>query len=77
MKMLIRRNLAQKIKSLEVVSEVEYGISKYGMIYSVDFPLNVIGVRGVMARALTIVDIIKTLNENVAACRGASHHFRA
>lgn len=63
-------NLAQKIKNLEVVSEVEYGISKYGMIYSVDFPLNVIGVRGVAARALTIVDIIKTLNENVAHAEG-------
>ncbi|MCO5380769.1 MAG: hypothetical protein NHB15_00360 [Methanosarcina barkeri] len=63
-------NLAQKIQSLEVVSEVEYGISKYGMIYSVDFPLNVIGVRGVAARALTIVDIIKTLNENVAHAEG-------
>ena len=61
---------AQKIKGLEVVSEVEYGISKYGMIYSVDFPLNVIGVRGVMARALTIVDIIKTLNENVPHAEG-------
>jgi uncharacterized protein len=63
-------NLAQKIQSLEVVSEVEYGISKYGMIYSVDFPLNIIGVRGVAARALTIVDIIKTLNENVAHAEG-------
>ena len=55
---------AQKIKELKVVSEVEYGISEYGMVYSVDFPLNVIGVRGVMARALTIVDIIKTLNQS-------------
>jgi uncharacterized protein len=63
-------NLAQKIKGLEVVSEVEYGISKYGMISSVDFPLNVIGARGVMARALTVVDIIKTLNENVAHSEG-------
>jgi len=36
---------ASKIKELEVVSEVEYGISKYGMVYSMDFPLNVIGVR--------------------------------
>jgi predicted hydrocarbon binding protein len=61
---------AQKIKGLEVVSEVEYGISKYGMVYSVDFPLNVIGVRGVMARALTIVDIIKTLNQSVPHAEG-------
>ncbi len=61
---------ARKIKELEVVSEVEYGISKYGMVYSVDFPLNVIGVRGVMARALTLVDIIKTLNQNVPHAEG-------
>jgi predicted hydrocarbon binding protein len=63
-------NLARKIKSLEVVSEVEYGISKYGMIYSLDFPLNVIGVRGVITRALTIVDIIKNLIENVPDAEG-------
>ena len=63
-------DLAQKIRGMEAVSEVEYGISKYGMISSVDFPLNVIGVRGVMARALTIVDIIKTLNESVPHAEG-------
>ncbi len=63
-------DLAQKIQNIEVVSEVDYGISKYGMIYSVDFPLNVIGVRGVMARALTIVDIIKTLNQSVPHAEG-------
>ncbi len=63
-------NLARKIKSLEVVSEVEYGISKYGMIYSVNFPLNVAGVRGVIARAFTIVDIIKNLIESVPGGEG-------
>ena len=26
--------LAQRIESIEVVSEVDYGISRYGMIYS-------------------------------------------
>jgi uncharacterized protein len=61
---------ARKIKDLNVVSQVEHGISKYRMISSVDFPLNVIGVRGVMARALTIVDIIKTLNQNAAHADG-------
>jgi uncharacterized protein len=61
---------AQKIKELDVVSEVEYGISNYGMVYSVDFPLNILGVRGVMARALTIVDIIKTLNQNAPHAEG-------
>ena len=63
-------NLARKIKDLEVVSEVEYGISKYGMIYSVNFPLNVAGVRGVIARAFTIVDIIKNLIENLPGAEG-------
>lgn len=61
---------AQKIKSLSVVSEVEYGISEYRMLHSVDFPLNVIGVRGVIARALTIVDIIKTLFQNAPHAEG-------
>ncbi len=37
---------AQKIKDLSVVSEVEYGISKYRMVHSVDFPLNVVGCQG-------------------------------
>ncbi len=61
---------ARKIKGLNVVSEVEYGISKYRMISSVDFPLNVVGVRGVIARALTIVDIIKTLFQNAPHAEG-------
>ena len=62
--------LARKIEGLEAVSMVEHGISEFGMIYSVDFPLNVIGVRGVMARALTIVDIIKILNQSVPHAEG-------
>jgi uncharacterized protein len=61
---------ARKIKGLEVVSEVEYGVSKYRMISSVDFPLDVIGVRAVIARALTIVDIIKTLFQNAPHAEG-------
>jgi uncharacterized protein len=61
---------ARKIKGLNVVSKVEYGISKYRMISSVDFPLNVVGVRGVIARALTIVDIIKTLFQNAPHAEG-------
>jgi predicted hydrocarbon binding protein len=60
----------QKIKELEVVTGVEHGISSYRMVYSVDFPMNVIGVRGVMARALTIVDIMKTLYQSVPHAEG-------
>lgn len=74
--------LARKIREFEVVRSVEYGVSEFGLINSVDFPLNVLGVRGVMSRALTIVDIIKTLNQSVphaeglltlAGLRGGSH----
>ena len=61
---------ARKIKGLNVVSEVEYGISKYRLISSVDFPLYVVGVRGVIARALTIVDIIKALYQNAPHAEG-------
>jgi predicted hydrocarbon binding protein len=61
---------AQKIKSLGGVSEVEYGISEYRMVHSVNFPLYVVGVRGVIARALTIVDIIKTLYQNAPHAEG-------
>jgi predicted hydrocarbon binding protein len=63
-------HLARKIRGLEVVSDVEYGISKYGMIHSVDFPLTLAGFRGVITRALTIVDIIKNLIENVPDAEG-------
>lgn len=62
--------LARKIQGLEVVNAVGHGISEFGMIYLVDFPLNVIGARGVMARALTIVDIIKILNQSVPHAEG-------
>jgi predicted hydrocarbon binding protein len=61
---------AQKIKDLEVVTGVEYGISSNRMVYAADFPMNVIGVRGVSARALTIVDIMKTLYQSVPHAEG-------
>jgi hypothetical protein len=63
-------HLARKIRGPEVVSDVEYGISKYGMIHSVDFPLTLAGFRGVITRALTIVDVIKNLVENVPDAEG-------
>lgn len=64
------KRLAQELEIELREIEVEYGISKYRMIYSADFPLNVVGVRGVAARALTIVDIIKTLNQNAPHAEG-------
>ncbi|MDD3246769.1 MAG: hypothetical protein PHF18_07960 [Methanosarcina sp.] len=62
--------LSRKIEELEAVLKVEYGISENRMIHGVDFPLNVIGVRAIIARAPTLVDIIRTLNENAPHAEG-------
>ncbi|MCQ1534278.1 hypothetical protein FTO70_00905 [Methanosarcina sp. KYL-1] len=62
--------LSSKIEELELVQKVEYGISENRMIHLVDFPLNVIGVRAIITRAPTLVDIIRTLNENAPHAEG-------
>ncbi len=62
--------LARKIGELEAVEEVEHGVSEHRMIHLVDFPLNVIGVRGIITRAPTLVDIIRTLNESAPHAEG-------
>lgn len=62
--------LSRKIGELELVQQVEYGISEHRMIHLVDFPLNVIGVRAIIARAPTLVDIIRTLNESAPHAEG-------
>lgn len=60
----------QEMKALGPVKDIEYGISKYNMIYSVDFPMNVIGARAIIARAKTLVDVIKTFYENAPHAEG-------
>ncbi|MDF1533399.1 MAG: hypothetical protein P1P69_02705 [Methanosarcinaceae archaeon] len=62
--------LAADLKGLDVVQDVEYGISSNKMIQSVEFPLNLLGERAVIARATTFVDIIRTLYENVSQSDG-------
>jgi len=62
--------LAANLKGLDVVQDVEYGISSNKMIQTVEFPLNLLGERAVIARATTFVDIIRTLYENVSQSDG-------
>ena len=63
-------SLVDELKSLDVVLDVEYGISKNKMIQSAEFPLNVLGERAIISRATTFVDIIRTLYENVSQSDG-------
>jgi predicted hydrocarbon binding protein len=62
--------LAAGLKSLDIVQDVKYGISSNKMIQSVEFPLNLLGERAIIARTTTIVDIIRTLYENVSQSDG-------
>lgn len=62
--------LVNELKDLDVVLDVEYGISKNKMIQSAEFPLNMLGERAIISRATTFVDIIRTLYENVSQSDG-------
>ena len=62
--------LAADLKGLDVVQDVEYGISSNKMVQSVEFPLNMLGERAIISRARTFVDIIRTLCENVSQSDG-------
>ena len=63
-------SLVDELKDLDVVIDVEYGISKNTIIQSAEFPLNMLGERAIIARATTFVDIIRTLYENVSQSNG-------
>jgi predicted hydrocarbon binding protein len=64
------KELSEKIEKLKVVRKIEYGISENRMIHLVDFPFNVLGVRGIISRAPTLVDIIRTMSENAQHAEG-------
>ena len=62
--------LVAGLKGLDVVHDVEYGISSNKMVQSVEFPLNLLGERAIISRATTFVDIIRTVYENVPQSDG-------
>lgn len=63
-------HLVEQLKDLDVVIDVEYGISNNKIIQSAEFPLNMLGERAIISRATTFVDIIRTLYENVSQSDG-------
>lgn len=54
-----------KLRSIKGVTEIDLGISKNRMIHAVDFPLNFLGERALIARSRTFVDILRIIRENV------------
>lgn len=62
--------LSRELEKLEVVKKVESGVSENRMIHLVEFPFNVLGARGIISRAPTLVDIIRTLNESAQHADG-------
>ncbi len=64
------KNLIISIESQEYIVDVEYDISKNRLIHSIDFPFTILGGRAIITRALTFVDIIKIIRENVHESEG-------
>ena len=62
--------LVRELKKLDVVLDVDYGISKNKIMQSVEFPLSLLGERAMITHTTTFVDIIRTLNETVPQSEG-------
>jgi hypothetical protein len=62
--------LVRELKALEVVLDVDYGISKNKIMQSVEFPLSFFGERAMITHTTSFVDIIRTLNETVPQSEG-------
>ncbi|WP_406657795.1 V4R domain-containing protein [Methanolobus sp. ZRKC2] len=63
-------DIIKELQELDVVLDVEYGISKNQVMQSVEFPLSLFGERAIILRASTFVDILKIVNENVSQAEG-------
>jgi len=55
----------KKLNSIQGVTEIDSGVSRNRMIQTIDFPLNFLGERAVIARSKTFVNILKIIRENV------------
>ncbi|MDW7733092.1 MAG: V4R domain-containing protein [Methanolobus sp.] len=62
--------IVKELKELDVVLDVEYGISKNQVMQSVEFPLSLFGERAIILRARTFVDILRIVNEHVPQAEG-------
>ncbi|WP_340817809.1 V4R domain-containing protein [Methanolobus sp. WCC4] len=63
-------SIANELERMDVVLDIEWGVSKNRVIQSVDFPLHIIGDRAVLIRAKTFVNFLNVLNEHVPQSEG-------
>ncbi|TGC11533.1 V4R domain-containing protein [Methanolobus halotolerans] len=63
-------SIVKELEELDVVLNVEFGISRNQVMQAVDFPLSLFGERAIILRARTFVDILKILNEHVQQAEG-------
>lgn len=59
-----------KLKTLDVVLNIEHNILQNGTLHSLDYPLQLLGERAVIARATTFVDIVRIIKNNVSDSSG-------
>jgi len=63
-------DIITELKQMDVVLNVDYGISKNRVMQSVDFPLNILGERATIVRATTFVNILKIIHEHAPQSEG-------
>lgn len=67
-------DVVAELEQMDVVLDVEYGISRNQVMQSVEFPLSLFGERAVILRARTFVDILRIMNEHVPQAEGLQMH---
>lgn len=63
-------DIVAELKQIDVVLNVDYGISRNRVMQSVEFPLNILGERATIVRANTFVNILKIINEHTPQAEG-------
>lgn len=63
-------SIANELEKMDVVLDLEWGVSKDRVIQSVDFPLQILGDRAVLIRAKTFVNFLNVLSEHVPQSDG-------
>lgn len=62
--------IADELRQMDVVLNLDWGYSKNRVIQSVDFPLHLLGDRAIIIRAKTFVNMLNVLNEHVPQAEG-------
>ena len=62
--------IVEELKKLDVVLNVDHGVSKNRVVQSVEFPLNLLGERAIILRSNTFVNILKIIHEHTPQAEG-------